>query len=504
MRPGTGSPRGTVPSSCRAPTEPPVVDQLVADRAPRTPATSTRPWALALAATGVLLVWTRLTGLSRSLWWDEAYTANRYVPGGAEVILDPDRYSANNHVLYSLLSSWTAGVFGPDEAVLRLWVVLPALASVALVAWWCWRRLDPALAVLTVALTTGSWLATRLHTEARGYGLVLLAASVLLVVPSRAERDRVSWGEDLAVAAAGAVGMLTFPPVVMLYLVHSGTWLLRRTVHRVRLVACTAAAGAVTFLVLRPLLSTMLAGADRVGSNHGDPVTWWSPVVAPLSLLGGQSLDPLLPGGEVVASVAAVVLGAIGLWWVARRLPEAAWHLVAALAGSVVLLGFLGFHVLDRYLAFLLPHVLVAVAAGVLALVDLAVRGRPPRLRVTVVAVLLVGILVPGVLAAQDETSLPRQNFADAAAGIEAVDPAVVVVRRLHVGYRWYLGRDAVTIVDDAAEADEAFCDGPRPAVYVPDPDREPSDGPTCLDEAERRSHPQSGATGEMVWYLLR
>ena len=76
-----------------------MTDQLTASRtsdgtgAPRPRGSATVVWTVAAVATGVALVVTRLTGITRSMWWDEAFTAQRYVRGGAEVIFDPAQYS---------------------------------------------------------------------------------------------------------------------------------------------------------------------------------------------------------------------------------------------------------------------------------------------------------------------------------------------------------------------------------------------------------------------------
>jgi hypothetical protein len=492
-----------------------VTEQLTSPpSAPPEPSPTREPvvlWLVAAGVTAALLIATRLNGLSRSLWWDEAFTAHRYVRGGVEVIFDPAQYVANNHVLYSVLASWTADLLWLGDAVLRLWVVGPALAGAGLVLWWAWRRLSPAVAVLATALLVISPLAVRLQTEARGYGLVLLSASVLLVVTSRGATLPARWRDDLAVAAAGTVGMLTFPPVVTLYLAHTGVWFVRRREQRWRLVVLTAASGALTFLVLRPLLGIMLEGADRVGSRAAEPITWWSPVVGPLQVLGGGSFNPVLPGGSALAGTVTAVLGIVGLValldarGLGTRHLDVVLQLLASLGVSIALLGLFGFALLDRYVAFTLPAVVVVVAAGLVALVRLAARARPLPTAAGVLTIAVLG-LVLGLPRAWSETSEPRQNFAGAVDEIRAAEPATVVVRRLHVGWAWYLGRfDLDTVrAGDGDEATAAFCEGPRPAVYLPDPDMEPADGPACLDEATRRSVPQRVGTQEMVWYELR
>lgn len=458
-------------------------------------------WAIAAALTGVWL-WTRLTGLSRSLWWDEVFTAQRFVGGGPEVIFDPERYSANNHVLFSLLNHWTTGLLGENEIVMRLWVVGPALLATVVVVWLLWWRLGPPVAVLALGLITFSAFAATVQTEARGYMLGAMAASVLLAVTVAQAREP-TVGADLLAAVAGAVGMLSFPPVMMLYLSHAGVWLLTRRVGKLRLVGFTAASGLVTALVLRPLLSTMLEGADRVGSRRADPVTWWSPVIEPLGLVGGRGFEPMLPGPESVAFWIAALVGVLGVGVCLWRDRMLGVQLLAALAGTIILLGVVGFHLRDRYIVFLLPHVVAAMAVGFAAAFGLFRKRHAVWSRAAVLALLAL-LAVPGVRAAQQETNVALQNFKDAAAGIQAEQPTVIVMRNPHVGHRYYLGgTGAYEVADDRDEADELFCDAERPAVYVPNPDREPEDGPTCLDDARQEGAPDRSPDGEMRWYVL-
>jgi hypothetical protein len=459
-------------------------------------------WWAAAATLAAVWLWTRLTGLSRSLWWDEVFTAQRFIAGGPEVIFDPERYSANNHVLFSLLSSWTTDLLGTGEVVIRLWVVAPALLATVVLVWLAWTRIGPTVGVLALGLVTFSAFAGVVQTEARGYALGTLAAAVLLAVTASQAREA-SAGADTLAAVAGAVGMLAFPPVMMLYLSHAGVWLLTRRTAKLRLVVFTAISGLVTALVLRPLLGVMMEGADRVGSRRADPVSWWSPVIEPLGLVGGRGFEPLLPGPEALAFWLAVIVGLVGVavcLWRDRMLGV---QLLAGLAGTVILLGVVGFHLRDRYIAFLLPHVIVAIAVGFAALFGLF-RQRHAVWSRAAVLVLIGLIAVPGFLAVQEETTEPLQNFKDAAAGIEAVDPAVIVMRSPHVGHRYYLGGSgAYEVAGDEQEATTLFCEGERPAVYVPNPDREPAGQPACLDEAEQHGAPDRSQRGEMRWYVL-
>jgi hypothetical protein len=177
---------------------------------------------------------------------------------------------------------------------------------------------------------------------------------------------------------------------------------------------------------------------------------------------------------------------------------------LTALVAPVALLALLGFHPIDRYLSFLMPQALTAVAVGAAAACGAlaAGRGRAPVVAVTALTGL---VLFGGVPAVQAYTAVPLQDFKSVAASVTSEDPEVIAMRRLHTGYAWYLHRDEITVVDEVADLEAAFCDGPRPAVYVPNPDREPPGGsPACIDDAERVAFEIQRDPGEQVYYVLR
>ena len=466
-------------------------------------------WALVVVIAGVVLV-TRLAGLDLSLWWDEAFTAQRYIRGGPSTFLDPELYFANNHLLFTVLAWATSRLLGTSEMVLRLWAVLPALAGLAMLVAWLWRRHGPLVATVALTATAVSPLALANSIQARGYGLVLLSATVLLVVPVVQDRAP-TLGGDLAVTTAGAVGMLSFPPVVALYLAHAGVWLLRRGRARWRLVMLTAAAGVVTAAVYLPLLDLLAERADRVGSRFADPITWWSPVIAPLQLVGGTSFA--LGRGEVAVwtlpAVTALVLGLLGLvaafagvgpGQTATHDRPLGWHLLAGLGGTVVLLAPAGFHLAERYVSFLLPHAVTAMALGLVALVTFGVSvrrrdaavGGGPRVADTVPPVVLAAILLAWVGASLPglwwSATTPLQAFAPAAEEIRAHPDADVVVDSFHSGYQWYLDGIEVERITDQDELDQRLCAPDGPVIFARHPDTPPLEVPDCLGrEHERR-----------------
>jgi hypothetical protein len=462
------------------------------------------PWVVALVIVAVVLLWTRVTGLGRSLWWDEALTARWYVRRELSLILDPDEYFANNHVLFTFLTTVTGRVLGTSEPVLRLWSVVPALASSGVLTAFLWRRVGRATAVLALTLVTASPFAARLTTDARGYGLTLLAGVVILAVTVRSAREA-TVADDVVVALAGAAGTLAFPPFVALYVAHVGVWWLRRREGRLRLAVATAAAGSLVLAVLRPLLPVMLERADRVGSNFSEPIGWFSPVLAPLRVLSEASWQPLAGGSPSVAAWVGTVLGLVGLGVLLRRDRELGWQLLAGLGGSVALLGVVGFHLADRYSVMMLPLAVTAIAATLAAGLDLLPDGRVARRAPTrAVAGLLLSavMLVAAVPRVQFVTGVPVQAFAEASEDILSRDPTAIVVRRLHSGYAWYLGEDApYERVGSSEELEEAFCGGEPPVAYAIHPDAEPEGPPpSCLDAATELRAPQQ--SGELVWYV--
>jgi hypothetical protein len=458
----------------------------------------------ALALLAAVHVVTRVAGLGRSLWWDEAFTAHRYVRGGPSTLLDADLYVANNHVLFSALTWATTQVSGTSEPALRLWVVLPAFAGVALVVGWLWRRLTPAVGLAALALFTASTLHATMSTEVRGYGLVLLTSSVLLVVACGSDRTP-TWRDDLVMGAAGLAAMLTFPPTVTVYLAHAGVSLLRREVGRLRLVVVTATAGAATALVYAPLLGAMFDRADRVGSRFADPIRWWSPVIDPLRLTATPSFEPLLGGVGPLAVAVTVVLGVVGIaTLLAGRQRALGWHLLAALGGSIGLLALVGFHLAERYLTFLLPHATVAAAVGLVAVLG-GLRERPPAAAGWASVAVPVAVALVAVPTVWRSMTVPVQAFGDAAAAIEEEAPGVpIVVDRLHVGWAWYLDDREVGVAREQERLDALVCDADGPVVFAPDPDMGRLEPPPCLTDDDARRFVQQREPGELVVYLRR
>ena len=161
-----------------------------------------------IGAVVLVLLWSRLAVLGTSFWHDETVTAFFYVDRGPRGIFF-GHYVPNNHVLFSLLSWATTGIVGHFEASYRIWSVLPALVSVAVIGWWAWRRFGPLTAVAVLIFATVAPLHLVLAPQARGYGLGFLAGAGMLVGAARAA-DSGSVSDVVVFAAFGLVGIWTF------------------------------------------------------------------------------------------------------------------------------------------------------------------------------------------------------------------------------------------------------------------------------------------------------
>jgi hypothetical protein len=276
-----------------------------------------------IGAVGVMLLWSRLAVLSTSFWNDEAYTALNYVNRGPRgIFFGP--YNPNNHVLFSVLSWGTTGIVGRFEAAYRVPSVIPALAAVAIVGWWAWRRLGPWVAVAVVVLATVSPVHMGLSPQARGYGLAFLAGAGMLVGAVRAsDHGRVT---DIAVFAGFAlVGIWTLPTFALAFVAQAAVLLLlRRDLRRKTLVACGAVAAA-SLLFYAPLLGEIATRSRQAGPR----LPWYGWVSAPFSHLARPSLTALLPNGLAVRPLALaifVALAALACRRVWRRQDRALWR----------------------------------------------------------------------------------------------------------------------------------------------------------------------------------
>ncbi len=439
-------------------------------------------WAF-VVATAVLAA----SGLARSLWWDEVYTAWAYVLRGPDTIRDPSAYIANNHVLFSGLTWATSRLLGTSEVVLRLWAVVPGVAAMAWLTALVGRRLGWTIAAVTAGLLALSPLHLLLITEARGYGLVLLASVALLAGAAGAAGPQPRWRDDLTLTVAAALGTATVASLALPAAVVAGTALLRRQRDRLRLLLLGVAAVAVVLAWYAPLLDPITASVGGVGARHGEQATLLSPLLAPARLLllaplGDGPLGGVLSGGVggVVASLLLAALVLAGGILAVRRDPDLGWPVLVLPPATVVASGLLGLHLLPRYLTGLLPAVVVAAAVALTALAR-AAHQRARRATGVAVSIAVLALALAAIPLLVAERS-PRQALKDAAQVVADVDADQVLLTSDDVAWRYYLHDEPATVVapDELAAA---LCGDAGGTLVVVDPMLGAAGPPPCADE---------------------
>ena len=130
----------------------------------------------AVITTGALLIGLALTNVYRaatqSVVYDEAFTYLAFLAGSPSRVFT--EYTANNHVLFSLLARLTTGMFGLSELTLRLPTVVAGLVYFGTVFALCRRVFGNGLLfVVTVAALTMNPFILDFMSAARGYGVAL-------------------------------------------------------------------------------------------------------------------------------------------------------------------------------------------------------------------------------------------------------------------------------------------------------------------------------------------
>lgn len=471
----------------------------------------TTSWWIAFAAGIALAVAffaSRLPGLSQSFWEDELWTVVNYVDPGLDSIYDPSIYKINNHVAFSVLAWLVGSVFGSSEVLYRLGSTLPAIAAVALLSTWLWRRLTPWTAVAVAAVFLVSPMHFVQSRLARGYGLAFLAAALWVVASTRlSDGGPRRW--VVVLAASGAVGIWTLPVMVVPFLFHTGVLLLNRRA-RLRAVVATAAAGVASIGLYWPLLGELVGVSGSVTERRGGTVVPLHGVVTgPLerfvtSVL--QFVHPSLAGAlGVVVGGAVVVYGAM---WLARNDRWLLALLAVPAVGFFAVLAVWEIPVYTRYTSPVLVPTLTFFGIG-LARVGVALaRPRWTRaLGAVALAALLVSVstsFVDHVLAHVRE---PREAFKEAAAVIEASDSDAQVTSDDPFPYelRYYLDRKVRDFGADGLN--EQICGADPELIFVAVPTQsDRRDKPIryeCLEEwgTESVRVPQRSRGATRIWF---
>jgi hypothetical protein len=417
-----------------------------------------------LVVLGLVLVWTRLIRIEESFWHDEVVTVMTFSGQGLGPILFGETvYSPNNHVLYNLLSWATTSLLVKTEALYRFWSVVPAIAAIAAGAWWAWRRLGAVVAIAFAALAIAVPMHMELAPQARGYGLALLAATLMLIAADRVTRA-CSKRPLLGFLGAGLLGIWTLHIFAAAF-IGQALSLLKWPNLRRPVIAAVGAAGLLSLLFYAPVLDGIISGERPRGEIISldaaltlDRTRGW--LIAPIMMVvtGGRPADWVS-----LAALALMAVAIVGLW---RRgdLGLALILVVPPLVFNLfVSVGEL--NTVSRHQFLLLTHMLLLVAVGIGELARIVTRYRP--LRPVAVAAGVVAVLALARTTVQWEAKIsPFENFSEVAAVIEQADEHTVVTDSVRPdGLRYYLGDRLLELLPE--EIERRLCEPGRSVVYV-------------------------------------
>ena len=490
----------------------------------------------ALLLAGTVLIWTRLHGLDVSLWHDEVISVIDYSSRGPQAILF-GRYEPNNHALFNLLAWASSSLFGGDEVIPRLWSVLPALAAVGVVVWWCARRGWIWVGVTFAVLAAASPVHLQYAKEARGYGLAMLAAAVLLVSADRITR----YGPNrwLAVfGTAGVVGMCTFPPFVLAFGGQAAALLLSR-IRRRQVITSTLVAAFGTLVFYAPVIDQIArdtvyyfgalgpeaiaaapAGTTPPNPTDRPPVPLHTAVSGPFGVLAAPTFELILTGAERLSCNAAcygglglivfgglpallAAAGAVTLWRKDERV--ALLQLALPLFLPFAALSLARFFFADRYMSFLLPYVLVLVALGVVAIFSRLLRTRTLGLAAAALG-LAIGLLAleRTVVLETAWSKAPRENFKQAAAVVRERGAGPVFSNSIRPqGLMRYLDQEPIRLLPPE-QVRAVTCRRPGPFVFIDHSlFQEPADLSCLRRRAARRFRVSQRERGNIdVWIV--
>jgi hypothetical protein len=345
------------------------------------------PWAILAVGALLRLVWY----FDRdSLWLDEAFLALNIVHRSPAELLEELSFGQGAPWGFLLAEKLSVETFGVDEMSLRLIPLLAALASLPIF----WRvasfYLEGWPLLLSLTLFSLAPLLVRYSAEVKQYSLDVLA-SLLALWLLHSARQLSDWRRAVAVGLGGAA-LLWFSHTSMIVLAAGGlavgaAALFRRDwedVRRLTLVGATWAGSAGAFFLLAWPNLRDLSEFLRGSEEYTVPFPPESP--DDLSVLARRTGD-VLEGAFgifgrpwstliVVAAAGLAVAGSVAL--VRRDRLRAALLLAPVLAAAAaVATGLYPFGI--RFLLFLAPLLIVLVAAGPAALLEVPAARRRER-----------------------------------------------------------------------------------------------------------------------------
>jgi hypothetical protein len=247
------------------------------------------------------------------------------------------------------------------------------------------------------------------------------------------------------------------------------------------MVVAVGATGALSLLLYAPVMGGVAGSSGVSGTTIpllaalllDRPLEWM--VIPTINMLFEEPWRPTLDGSGValdvpsatwvdVTALALLVIGLVVLW---RRgqgglalillLPPLFFNLYLSLDDQSTTV---------RHQFFLIPYIVVPVAAAIDGLGRLAARWPPLKVAAVVAGAVAVLLLAKATVEEGEEQSFPVENFKEVArvVGGTGIQPVVTDSIRPH-GLRYYIG-DGLTELPPAA-IEDMLCDNRRQFVYI-------------------------------------
>lgn len=321
-----------------------------------------------LALILLLALVVRWPGLGHSLWYDEIYTVQTYLPAEWRGIMT-DFAAPNNHILYTLLlKAWNGLV--PSGLVLNArivgWRVLSVvLGTGAVFATWAMaHRMLSARAALAAAAWFAVWpIAVDLSQQLRGYALAMALGAAATALLLHLLRSGCGWWLYVLLSIAM---LYTHPLTLVVLMGHvAAAWTSRRessfAFKRFALSTLVIAMGTAQ------LYGLLIPDALRNAREQANPVV---PHSTPGEYLLDVCRDLGARTGPAWLSLPFVVIAALGGVWLARQNRTAA---VAVIVPPALLItaGIVWPPLREtRFLPIIAPQLAVLLLCGALAVIS--------------------------------------------------------------------------------------------------------------------------------------
>lgn len=416
---------------------------------------------------GLILGWSRLSGLGRGgFCCDEILTVERFVGGGPREIL-AGAYVPNNHQLFSMVGWMVSSVVGDSEVALRLAAAVPFVAGVAVVTLWLHMRLGALSGLAFLFLATISPLLLDLSRQARGYGIAFLAMSLVVVGALELLRSARTW-PIVAVCVGGVLGVWTLPHFAIGFAAVLSV-LLTVAARRRQVVAAGAIALGSSAAWYGPHIGAIV---DSSAQQYAVQIqtAWVATAAIDQTLVPAVSLladDYLEPNAASLAFVFLFLLVLVPSPLLRER--RAALILCAPVVATIAVFWLTSTHAAPRFFSFLLVPLLVLVATGAAATLERVTSVSLGSAVSTIGAVAL--LLVVAVEAIPFLTTIPRkprEAMREVAGAIaaEGTSETRVFAYVFHPNdLEYQLGR-RVAMVRSRAEI-ARVCSQRKPAIFV-------------------------------------